>query len=215
VRTEIIGDATLYCGDCRDILPTLGTVDAVVTDPPYGLGKDIANDRPTEADPLVQEVFATLKRVCSGNILAFWAPQRIAVGMAIFKPKRVMVWNKTFALYAPHNVGYRYELIFWVSGRAAMRKRGDVFEAFPIAFKAQGESVGHPTQKPIQLMSEMLLDFTRPNDCVLDPFMGSGSTGVACLGMGRSFVGIEAEPRYFEIACRRIEAAQKQARLAA
>ena len=127
----------------------------------------------------------------------------------VFQPKRVMIWNKTFAIYAPNNVGYRYEPLVWVSGKEAYAKRGDIFESFPIAFKAQAENAAHPTQKPVELMREIVRDFTLPNSLVLDPFMGSGSTGVAAAGLGRRFIGIEINPTYFDIARRRIDDAAR------
>lgn len=206
-----IGDARLACGDCRAVLPTLGKVDAVVTDPPYGMGKDIANDTIDEADAVTSSAIEWCKENVSGNVIAFWSAQRWhRVPELFFPAKRVMIWHKGFAPYAPHNVGYRYELIVWVKGDRANDKRGDVFEAFPIAFRTQAENAAHPTQKPVDLLTEILRDFTSPDTAVLDPFMGSGTTGVACAKLGRKFIGVEIERRYFDIACRRIEAAYAQ-----
>lgn len=206
-----IGDATLYLGDCRNFFPVMLGADAVICDPPYGMSKDFANDAPEIADAIVADVFRVLRQHVAGNILAFWSAQRMEAIDRVFSfPKRVMIWNKTFAIYAPHNVGYRYEPLVWVSGKEARSKRGDIFEAFPIAFRAQAENAAHPTQKPLALMEEIVRDFTGDGETVLDPFMGSGTTGVACAKLGRKFVGIEIEPRYFDIACRRIEAAYAQ-----
>lgn len=206
----IIGDATLYCGDCREILPTLGDVDAMVSDPPYGMNKAIANDDPASAEAVTYDAVLWARVHATGNVLCFWSAQRMDRIATIFAPKRVMIWNKEFALYAPHNVGYRYEPIVWVQGKQANSKRGDIFEAFPIAFKAQEENAAHPTQKPVELLSEIVRDFTGFGDVVCDPFMGSGTTGVACAKLGRKFIGIEIEPKYFDIACRRIEQAYQQ-----
>ena len=197
MRVERIGDATLYLGDCREILPTLGNVDAVISDPPYGMNKAIANDTPEEADAVTKEVTDWCKANVAGNVIMFWSAQRWHVIDRIFQPKRVMIWNKTFALYAPHNVGYRYELVVWVCGPKAASKRGDIFQAFPIAFKNQKENAAHPTQKPLALMGELVRDFG--GETILDPFMGSGSTGVAAVIAGRKFIGIEQEERYFNI----------------
>ena len=209
-RVEVIGDATLIQADCLKVLPLLGKVDAVICDPPYGMNKDIANDAPEVADALVADAMATCKRITLGNVLAFWSAQRLGVIEGVFQPKRTMIWNKTFAIYAPHNVGYRYEPLVWVAGKEAANKRGDIFEAFPIAFKAQAENAAHPTQKPLALIEEILRDFTAQGDLVLDPFMGSGTTGVACLKLGRRFIGIEIESKYFDIAVSRIREAHKQ-----
>ena len=210
MREELIGDARLLLGDCREILPTLGKVDAVVTDPPYGMNKDFANDTPEGADLIVRDVCAWARESATGNVIAFWSAQRLDAINHVFAPKRTMIWNKTFAIYAPHNVGYRYEPIVWVSGKEAATKRGDIFEHFPIAFRAQHENAAHPTQKPVVLMEEIIRDFSSEGDLVCDPFMGSGTTGVACAKLGRKFIGIEIEPKYFDIACKRIDEAYKQ-----
>lgn len=210
-RIETLADGvTLYLGDCREILPTVTNIDAVISDPPYGMNKEFANDAPEAADALVAHVMRWAKDTASGNVLAFWSAQRMGVIEAVFSPKRVMIWNKTFAIYAPNNVGYRFEPIVWVSGKEATAKRGDVFEAFPIAFKAQAENAAHPTQKPVAVMEEILRDFTRPTEVVLDPFMGSGTTGVAAVKLGRKFIGIEINPTYFDIARNRISEALRQ-----
>ena len=206
----IIGDAELWLGDCREILPTLQRVDAVVMDPPYGMNKGFANDAPEAADALSAHVVEWCRAHVKGNVLAFWSAQRLSVIERVFTPKRVMIWNKTFAIYAPNNVGYRYEPLIWVAGKEATVKRGDIFESFPIAFKAQAENEGHETQKPTELLKEIVRDFTNKGDLILDPFMGSGTTGVACAKLGRRFIGIEIEPKYFDIACRRIEQAYAQ-----
>lgn len=210
-RIETIDEGvTLYLGDCREILPTIQGVDVVVTDPPYGMKKGFANDSPEAADALAADVAAWCRENVAGNVLAFWSAQRLDVIQRIFAPKRVMIWNKTFAIYAPNNVGYRYEPIVWVSGKEATAKRGDIFESFPIAFKAQAENEGHETQKPVELLSEIVRDFSVPGDTILDPFMGSGTTGVAAIKLGRRFVGIEVEPKYFDMCCRRMAEALKQ-----
>ena len=213
MRKEVIGQATLYLGDCLEILPTLPKVDAVITDPPYGMNKDFANDAPEQADVVTAKAIELCRGLCDGNILAFWSAQRMDVIKQVFNPKRIMIWNKKFALYAPHNVGYRYEPLVWVSGTTANSKRGDIFEGFPIAFKAQAENESHPTQKPLAVLYEAVDDFAPKDGCVLDPFMGSGTTGAAAVAMGRSFIGIEVEPKYFDIACQRIDNAQRQERL--
>jgi site-specific DNA-methyltransferase (adenine-specific) len=211
VRVERLAEGIeLYLGDCREVLPTLSAFDAVLTDPPYGMNKEFANDTPEAADAIVSEIVTWAKANVAGNVLAFWSAQRLGAIDAVFAPKRVMIWNKTFAIYAPNNVGYRFEPLVWVSGKEATAKRGDVFEAFPIAFRAQAENAAHPTQKPEVLMEEIVEDFTRRSDRVLDPFMGSGTTGVACVKLGRKFTGIEIEPKYFDIACRRISEALRQ-----
>ncbi len=133
--------------------------------------------------------------------------------IADFNPKRVLIWNKTFAIYTPNNCGYRYEPILWMSGKEAKQKCGDIFESYPILFKNQSENANHPTQKPTEIMRFLIDNFTSESDTILDPFMGSGTTGVACVQTGRKFIGVEIDPTYFEIAVKRIKEAQLQPRL--
>jgi len=210
-RIETLAEGvTLYLGDCREILPALGKVDAVVTDPPYGMNKGFANDTPEAADAISRELVGWCRKNVAGNVLAFWSAQRLDVIERVFAPKRVMIWNKTFAIYAPNNVGYRYEPLIWVAGKEATAKRGDIFESFPVVFKAHPENEGHETQKPVELLTEVVRDFSLCGQTILDPFMGSGTTGVAAVKLGRKFIGIEIEPKYFDIACRRISEALKQ-----
>jgi DNA modification methylase len=204
-RIEQLADGvTLYLGDCRDVLPMVPRADAVVMDPPYGMNKGFANDTPEAADALAAHVVEWCRAHVQGNVLVFWSAQRLSVIERVFAPKRVMIWNKTFAIYAPNNVGYRYEPLIWVAGKEATAKRGDIFESFPIAFKAQAENEGHETQKPMELLKEIVRDFTNKGDMILDPFMGSGTTGCAAVNMGRRFTGIEIEQKYFDMAARRI-----------
>jgi site-specific DNA-methyltransferase (adenine-specific) len=204
----------LHLGDCLEVMRGMAdkSVDAVITDPPYGMGKAFQNDRPDEADSLFMRATDEIDRICVGNFLAFWSAQRLEK-VSEFKPKRILIWNKTFALYTPNNVGYRYEPIFWMRGKSAYQKCGDIYECYPIAFKSQPESTNHPTQKPVALIKSMLLDYTHEGDTILDPFMGSGTTGVACVQTGRNFIGIEIDPTYFAIAEKRIAEAQMQPRL--
>ena len=204
----------LYLGDCLEVMQELedDSVDAVITDPPYGMNK-FNGDNPERSDRVVMKAFAKLKGLCSGNILSFWSAQRFDVIDDLFCPKHLMIWNKTWAIHAPNNIGRRYEYIVWVSGKGANKKRGDIFESYPIWRKSHPESCNHPTQKPLSLMREVIEDFTNEGDTILDPFMGSGTTGVACVQTGRNFIGIEIEPKYFEIAEARIAEAQLQTRM--
>ena len=172
-----IGRATLYLGDCRDILPTLPKVDAVVTDPPYGLGKKMqggtwAVKASHYAD--MHEWDLEAKQEWIDDILALGVP--------------AIVWGGNY-FSVPASRG-------WLSWRKP---------DFPTP---DGEK-SHPTQKPVALM-KWCLGFVPKAQTILDPFMGSGTTGVAAVQMGRDFIGIEREPKYFDIACRRIEQAQRQ-----
>ena len=204
--TSECGTVTLYCGDCLEILPTLapGSVDAVVTDPPYGIG---------------------LK--CEGEASGGVGRQSFAAiegDGAIFDPTPLMQFNdailfgcNNYCHAIPPLVGQWY---FWdktlqnngcriAEGEYLWHKCGTKPRAFRHlwsgAYRASesGERSQHPTQKPIALM-EWCLNLVRSGSC-LDAYMGSGTTGVACVRLGRRFIGIEIDPGYFAIAKRRIQ----------
>ena len=198
-RVEHIGHATLYLGDCLEILPTLGKVDAVVTDPPYGLGKRMQggtwgaqenNEGFLKWDlEAPHETVAVLLALGVPTIL--WGGNYFAV-----PPSRCwLLWNKVNAVPTMADL----EMAWTNLDRPA--KRLDL----PVG----RVEYGHPTQKPVALM-EWCLGFVPNAQTILDPFMGSGTTGVACAKLGRKFIGIELEEKYFDIACRRIEATYKQ-----
>jgi len=207
IRVEQIGAATLYCGDCREILPTLDKVDAVVTDPPYGL--------------------KTGKQKCGGSKSRDWGAQdwdveicQEAVDMAIAAGEVAIVWGGNYYTLPPTRGWFawdkcqpdawystaHFELAWTNMDRNARRWRMSQVEAYSKMEKA------HPSQKPVGLMRWTLQQIPKA-ETILDPFMGSGSTGVAAMRDGRQFIGIEREPDYFDIACKRIEDAQAQADL--
>jgi site-specific DNA-methyltransferase (adenine-specific) len=195
-RVERIGDATLYCGDCREILPTLGAVDAVVTDPPYGIG--IASNpvrqrhqaRGWDNAPIPFSTIEMILRQAGEAII--WGGNYYPL-----PPSRgFLVWDKQ----QPQDFSLAMCEMAW-------RSRDCNAKLF--SYRVVGYEKLHPTQKPVALM-EWCLGFLPNAGTILDPFMGSGTTGVACARLNRKFVGIEIEPTYFDIACRRIEEAQRQ-----
>ena len=204
--TFLDGRVTLYCGDCREILPTLGKVDAVVTDPPYGIGKDgqkrttgghggrkayefLGWDR-QRPDP---EVFSLLLSAGAKHVI--WGGNYFA---DLFPPTgKWLVWDKG------QRINQSDGELAWTSEPGALR----IFDLNRVALMTDGAE--HPTQKPVEIMRWSILQIGSP-ETILDPFMGSGTTGVAAVKLGRRFIGIEIEPRYFDIACRRIEEATKQ-----
>ena len=195
-RKEIIGDATLYLGDCREILPTLGKVDAVVTDPPY----------PNNAGHFIEGIEAArlaMMLVDASHWLVFWT--EIETPPVPLPLVAVHVWHRTNS-NRPDN----YEPIFEFQKDG--RKRAS--QVMPFCVIAEGltgiEASGHPTEKHPLLMRRLV---SRTTGTILDPFMGSGTTGVAAIKLGRKFIGIEIEPKYFDIACKRIEEAHRQPRL--
>ena len=207
MRVEHIGDATLYLGDCREILPTLGKVDAVVTDPPYGIARLWSGE---------QRGKNGTSRLWTGD--NDWdrqtAPDEVAAARAL-APKSI-IWGGNYYDLPPSR-GY----LVWDKMQEFSNADSELawcsWDQTPRTFRyarAQLASEGkeHPTQKPAPLM-EWCLGFLPEARTILDPFMGSGTTGVACARLGRTLIGIEREPTYFDIACRRIEEAYKQPRL--
>lgn len=205
----IIGDATLYLGDCLEILPTLGKVDAVITDPPYGIahssnhgaswrGRQIANDHDTSTRDAVLDGFK--------EVAAFgtWKTPPIA------RCKGALVWDKGPAsgmgdLSFPWKGSW--ELIYMRgTGWKGHRDEGVLRGHLQVSWETMGRT--HPHEKPVSLI-EYLLSKTAARS-ILDPFMGSGTTGVACAKLGRTFIGIEISEQYFNIAVKRITDAYRQ-----
>ena len=211
VRKEVIGNCTLYQGDCMDIMPALGRVDAVVTDPPYGIGESNAKGQSRgklasprqyagsdawDNSPASAEHMAMIRAV---------SKQQVIFGGNYFEglgPTSCwLVWDKQngdndFAdcELAWTNLRQAVRRIYW-RWNGMLRKGSDIRE--------------HPTQKPVGVM-KWCLGFLPDAKTILDPFMGSGTTGVACVKTGRSFIGIELDPDYFDIACKRIRDAYAQ-----
>ena len=219
-RKEIIGDATLYLGDCLEILPTLGKVDAVITDPPYDAkthdGALLGGTIDFKPLPSVDVVAGALLSVCQKWCVSFCSLEMLfeykkAVGAAWV---RAGLWDRVVNM--PQISGDRPAqggegiAIFHTPGRKQWNGGGNAAIYRYAVERGQKE---HPTQKPVALMSELVVLFSNDGDVILDPFMGSGTTGVACANLGRKFIGIEIEPKYFDIACKRIEAAYAQGRL--
>lgn len=194
-----IGDCTLYLGDCLELLPLLGKVDAVVTDPPYGIGFGAKHTKWSANRGVVlgdwdREIPDITPLLGIGKDQIIWGGERFALPVT----RGWLTWAKPDA--APTFASTEFA---WTSMDRPVRH-------FVYSVGAtNGERVGHPTQKPLALMG-WCLGFVPEAQTILDPFMGSGTTGVACVKLGRKFIGIEIEPKYFDIACRRIEDAYKQ-----
>jgi DNA modification methylase len=233
-REETIGACRLICADCREVLPTLGKVDAVVTDPPYSIPHDFAPlgkgrkgtrtlawdwDRAASVGDIVERCAAAMA-LAEHNVLVFCGlrqatPLAEAMAQQGFADK-MLCWVKACPAPAVPEArwtsgfdlgvfGYRQGAYF----RAKGPMRPNVFRFDSYRFGQPGKE-DHPTQKPLGLMLALVEPLAPPEATILDPFMGSGTTGVAAVKLGRRFIGIEIDPKYFDIACRRIEAATKQ-----
>ena len=196
IEKVIIGDATLYLGDCMDILPTLDKVDAVITDPPYGIG--IAKNPVRQAhekldwDNAPPDKFLIDMCVNAGNVAVIWGGNYFDL-----PPTQCFyIWDKQ----QPLNFSLAMCEMAWTNKKAPAK----IYRQSVLSY-----GKNHPTQKPVELMVFCIEQLKMP-ETILDPFMGSGTTGVAAMQMGRKFIGIEREPKYFEIACERIENAQRQ-----
>ena len=211
-----IGDATLYHGDCLEILPTLPKVDAVITDPPYGIGearKDHASRNKLAGSPTYERSSwddAPASAAAIDMIRAISGTQVIFGGNYFDLPpaKCWLVWDKING----DNDFADCELA-WTNINGAVRQIRHMWAGM-LRDSERDSRREHPTQKPIAVMKWAIERAkTAPSATILDPFMGSGTTGVACAQLGRKFIGIEIERKYFDIACERIDNAYRQQRL--
>lgn len=218
MRIEKIGNATLYLGDCHEVLPVLPNVDALVTDPPYEIsasGGGIGGKRQylTDIRGHIDNGFEIGMLSAFENWLVFCGkPQLMDLMMQATNQGlrwQLRTWNKTNptpltnANYLPDTeyMVHAFKTHVWQG-----KKRW-------IVGNVEKSGFDHPTVKPQYVMLDALQCASNYGDTVLDCFMGTGSTGVACMTLGRKFIGVEREPKYFEIACERIEMAQAQATL--
>ncbi len=229
------GLATLYLGDCLEILPQLGRVDHVIADPPYEkrlhdtklLETKLRTDGGSELKSIdfapIDQIRGTVVKLCAdmadGWFIAFCTAEGVArwadvINVSPMKYKRACVWVKPDSAPQMNGQGPAMGAEMFVCAWAgsgfskwnAGGKRG-VYTHFVNNPERHGV---HPTEKPRRLMSEIIADFTNAGQVICDPFMGSGTTGVAAVMAGRRFIGIEQDERYFDIACQRLVAAQKQ-----
>ena len=219
-----IGNATLYCGDCVEILPTLPKVDAVITDPPYGvnLGDNVNSrgpehglfkpgylsyeDTPENFSLIIVPAIKKALSLCDRAAIFCQAPNCWQ-----FPPA-----DQVGGVFLPSARGRsRWGFVSFVSmllyGCAPDLNLGPKATAW--SFTVAADKNGHPCPKPDQWLVRVVDLISRRGELVLDPFMGSGTTGVACMNLGRKFIGIEIEKKYFDIACERIDQVQKQGRL--
>jgi len=257
---QVIGDATLYLGDCLDILPTLGKVDAVVTSPPYMNQRDYGADIPDWRslvggglrkvnDSESCQMLINLGLIHrEGRVVRYWDDMIEDMENNGWRLFGWYIWDKGDGLPGNWNgrLAPSHEFIFhfnrtaiqpnkwvkskgtWNLGTGLRNKDGSMSgitspDKFNQGHKIQdsvirlyarnAERIEHPATFPVHLPTELLMSYSAESSVVLDPFMGSGTTGVACMNLKRKFIGIEIEPKYFDIACERIENAQRQQNL--
>lgn len=305
MRKEIIGNATLYLGDCLEVLPTLEKVDAVITDPPYGvLDEDWDDMTERQLSAFTMSWLGCVARLSSEAIFFFGQRTRHVINpllYMVYPVVRQIVWNKGGGSVADDGLFYSYESAYYchdikswevcepkalevaklirqarevaglsrggvdmvVRGKKtglcyrweeaaclptaeqaeALKRILSLDESFDAALAEAHENrdrvvslardktkqnaakrcdvltysvparKAHPTEKPSGLMADLVDVATVKDQLVLDPFMGSGTTGVACMNLGRKFIGVEIEEKYFDIAVERITNAQRQKRL--
>lgn len=194
-RVEVIGGCTLYLGDCRDLIEQVGAVEAVITDPPYGLNiaanpvRQKHAKKAWDASPPDADIFERLRKCSNQQII--WGGNYFDLPPA----QCFLVWDKV----QPAD----FSLAMCEQAWASFKSPAKLYRRRVVGYEKE-----HPTQKPVDLM-EWCVDFCA-HGVIFDPFMGSGTTGVACAKRGRSFIGIEIDEGYFQIACDRIRKAYTQ-----
>lgn len=203
-RKEQIGDCTLYLGDCLEVMPVLGKVDAILTDPPYGIARDYLKaskkgewsklySSQIEWDDFTLNDAVHMGLEMAGGSGIVWGGNYFSLPSM----RGWLIWDKMQA----HSSGHAE--LAWTSANIPIR----TFSYCRAQLATEGKQ--HPTQKPVSLM-QWCLGFLPDAQTILDPFMGSGTTLVACAKLGRAGIGIELDPDYFDIACKRVEEAYRQ-----
>jgi site-specific DNA-methyltransferase (adenine-specific) len=228
MMAEHIGDATLICGDCREALPALRRLDAAIVDPPFGvlvpgdLNARVRKDKGAGHGLMKNEygVYVdSYANFISTVVPALNTTIDLCTRAAIFTGPHVQEQRKAEAIggvYCPagsgrHSWGFKTFLPVLFYGKAPNLHLGA--KPNTIQSSAVAEKNGHPCPKPLEWLLWLVNLASLPGEVVVDPFMGSGTTGVACARLGRAFVGIELDPCYFDIACERIEQEQRQLKL--
>ena len=223
-----IGDCTLYLGDCLEIMPTLGKVDAVVTDPPYGIG-EAAGKNKSRGSAAGANKWKGLRNTTGVGVAATqfkyseWdnKPARKAVLKMMLISKYQIIFGGNYYPLNPTSCWLVWDKVngttdfadcelAWTNLNKAVRLIQHRWNGMLQQDMANKEKRVHPTQKPVNVMEWCIKHLPDSTKTILDPFMGSGTTGVACVKLGRKFIGIEIDPDYFEIACKRIRDAYNQ-----
>ncbi len=234
-RKEVIGRATLYLGNCLTVMPTLGPVSHIICDPPYEAILHASKQQRSAQrhdggpnllgldfdciDPIRDDFVALAAAQCEQWFIAFCTAEGVArwadpINASTMKYRRACVWVKPDACpqLNGHGPAMGAELFVaaWAGQGRSTWNAGGKRGVYTHCVNGRERDGRHPTEKPRRLMAEILGDFTNPDETILDPFMGSGTTGVAAVQMGRNFIGIERDERYFDIAVERLTNAQRQ-----
>jgi site-specific DNA-methyltransferase (adenine-specific)/modification methylase len=228
VRVEHIGNATLYLGDCRDVLPmVVGSIDAVITDPPYGVnltGK-VSHSTARNRSIKSEQFYLTYEDTPENFIQTVLPALRYALSVtkrgAVFMAERTLpslpAWDALGGIFLPSGTGLGpwgfqsfMHCAFYGKDPFLARSLGSRPTGKYGLYANDATQVDHPCAKPVAAMLWCVERCSAPDDRVIDPFMGSGTTGVACARLGRRFIGVEMEPKYFDLACQRIAEAQRQ-----
>jgi len=249
MRVETIGKATLYLGDCREIIPQLSGINCVVTSPPYnqlgGLNKPASGlwakkcggggfveawQQNGYADDAAEDVyqrhqselFDAIAKSCAPNASLFynhqlrWRDGECLHPLVWFNPsewklRTEIIWDRGGGMMFNARMFCRFhESIFWYVRGSEWKWNQDQVGIGTVWRMPPAKNKDHPVAFPTDLPLRCIVSTTDPGDIVLDPYSGSASTGVAAVQTGRNFIGIEREPKYFDIACKRIEDAQRQ-----
>jgi len=208
VRIERIGNATLYCGDCRNVIPSLSAIHSVITDPPY-------HDRYVPLYGQTTGLIAPLLPI-GGNFLALCGHSQIATIITDCSHHLRFWWlcgmsHGSIVRLPGKWVGVRFKPAVWFVKQR--RSPGDTRCPIDMFMSGGREKSNHEWEQAPEWFLHWIDNLTNHGDVILDPFMGSGTTGVAALQAGRSFIGIEIDQSHFDTACRRIEEAQRQGHL--
>lgn len=208
MRIETIGNATLYLGDCMDVLPNISGVDLLLTDPPYGIADKWVGGKGSGWGKARDE--SVLRNEWDES-----TPSKELMDMILLHGKEQVIWggnyfdlpvSRCWFIWNKPERGFSL-----AEAELAWTNRDNVVRVCDCN-RSDSDRV-HPTQKPLKLMKWCIDQAKNSPQVIFDPFMGSGTTGVAAVQMGRKFIGIEREAKYFDIACERIENAQRQASL--
>lgn len=212
IREERIGGQRLILGDCLEVMKEIGRFDAVVTDPPYGIahstnygaswaGRQIASDQDTSVRDKVAAIGAADAWVFFGT----WKTPPVA------DCRGCVVWDKGPA-FGMGDLSFPWKPSFelaYIGGKGWAGARDEGVLRGPVVVSWESAGRVHPHQKPVWLLEHFVRKLPQAST-ILDPFMGSGTTLVACQRLGRMGTGIEIDPEYFEVACRRVEEATRQ-----